>query len=876
MSNIYSKNFVCIEKHSEIIAKKLLKETKEDFHPNIEILSSNNFLIKQGAKEILSYPLNDEFTLLNKSLEKIELFDDECSIQIGVGNGYMLNKILKNSSKKHLVILIETIPKLLNLAFSNYDYSRYIEAGKLVICTDQDELTNMLSLIESNKVIQLWHSFAESYTVFLNQFYADVTKLALDTINQMMCNTGTVVGAGALIAENDIKNLPHIIKHRGVKEIKDLFKNKPAVIILSAPSVIDLIPQLLDNNYRNKVIIIAIAQMLRPLLAFDIKPDFICTVDYGEVNYEHFDGLFYIKDVPLVALNRSYSRILKEWQGPKFIVTGYNPTNENTVVEMLNEKGQLDQGGSVGHMAIGLAIHLGCNPIIHIGFDCAYNQKDGLSHNQLGDANGKINFRDDGSIDWDVTDPNSTIQDNHKMGDVVLIPGYFGGLVPTNSGLASFVLAMENIFSSYPKIKFINSCEGGAKKKHCEQMSFKKALKDFCNKKINKTKINKYLSFKPQFEKDIWEAKRRLNWEIVLFDQIVDACDNGLKPLKSMQDATENELKELLSENEKFATMAQELTKQSNILSLHIYKTSREIHKRELKVNGKTKHLLKDKEDLEIRIKRSSLILEAAKESALKLKKIYIQVFVEMVDLTCNEIKKNELVLNSVNLYLEKMDKWDKLLENGNWARPLLESEEIMEEYMTDPTKIDVFEKAKLFYYKSLKMKMDFLEENKKRQDLTNEIEINKFIELSRECGLKKDFKGALKYLKKALKINSLKVEVIWGLATTYHHLEKVNKALKYYKFLVKCYPENNKRYRFEMGQTYLLKDIQKGMEIISNVMEETHEFDSFYIRLAELEFGMEDYYKAKEYCEKFLMVYSHSTEAKNLLDRINKIEKPY
>jgi tetratricopeptide (TPR) repeat protein len=454
-------------------------------------------------------------------------------------------------------------------------------------------------------------------------------------------------------------------------------------------------------------------------------------------------------------------------------------------------------------------------------------------------------------------------------------------LVPTNSGLASFVLAMENIFSSYPKIKFINSCEGGARKKYCEQMSFKKALKDFCSKKINKTKINKYLSFKPQFEKDIWEAKRRLNWEIALFEKIIDACDNGLKPLKSMQGATENELKELLLENEKFATMAQELTKQSNILSLHIYKTSREIHKRELKVNGKTKHLLKDKEDLEIRIKRSSLILEAAKESALKLKKIYIEVYKEMVDLTDCSLygswtNKNNLVLNSVNLHLEKMDKWDKLLENGNWARPLLESNEIMEEYMTDPTKIDVWRKANLYYYKSLSMKLRFLEQNEQRKDLTNEIEINKFIELSREYGLKKDFKKALKYLKKALKINSLKVEVIWGLATTYHHLEKVNKALKYYKFLVKCYPENNKRYRFEMGQTYLMKDIQKGMEIISNVMEETHEFDSFYIRLAELEFGMENYYKAKEYCEKFLMVYSHSIEAKNLLDRINKIEKPY
>lgn len=867
MSKIYDNNLAAIEKINPSFYTKL-KDNKEN-NQNIEFVGKTNFLIKQGAKELLAYHKDNEFDPIDRSIEKIELHDDECTLQVGIGNGYMLYKLLKKAGKKHLIILIEPIIQFLNFAFESYDFSKFITNGNLIICSNKEELPGVLSFIESNRVVQLWHTVIENYTIFLPQYYSEITKIALDNINQIMCNTGTVMGAGSIIAENDIRNLPHIIKHRGIVEIKDIFKNKPAIVILSAPTVTKLLPQLIDQKVRDKVIIIAIAQMLRPLLAFGIKPDFICTVDYGPVNYEHFDNLFYVEDIPLVALNRSYSEILKDWNGPKLIVTGFNPANENTIVEMLNKKGQLEQGGSVGHMAIGLAIHLGCNPIIHIGFDCAYDKKVGLSHNTLGDAVGKINFRDDGSLDWDVTDPNSPLKnENHKMGGIVYVPGYFGDPVPTNMGLASFVTAMENIFKAYPKIKFINSCEGGAKKKYCVQMSLKKALKDYCKNKIDKSKLKKYLNYSDTWEKDIEEAKRRLKWEIELFQKEIEICTLALKPLKLMRNAKNNVLKKLLAENEKYAIKAQEIAKQSNILSLHIYKTSREIQRRDLKVNGKTSHLLKNQDDLEIRINRSKLILEAAKESSEKLKEIYIEVLEKLN----NPIGKNFqpfIYENKKNKILIEI--WEKLLENGNWARPLLESQDMMEFYINNSGSFE-YQQSRLIYFKALKMKEDCINEGLLSPDLTNVIEYNNYIELSREVGLKKDFKKVLFYLKKAIKLPVDIKEALWGLATTYHHIGKIGKSLKIYEKLIKMLPEN-KRFVFEYGQVMLMKDIQKGMDILKGVMNETHDFDSFYIRLAELEFGMENYLEAKKLCQKYLEVYPYSTDGNKLLARIlNKL----
>jgi hypothetical protein len=882
MSKIYDNNLRAIEEINSSFFSKL-KENKES-NPNIEFVGKTNFLIKQGAKELLAYYKDNEFDPVDRNIEKIELHDDECTLQIGIGNGYMLQKLLKKSGKKHLIILVEPIIQLLNFAFESYDYSKFIKNGNLIICSNKEELPGVLAFVESNRVVQLWHTVIENYTVFLPQYYGEITKTALDNINQIMCNTGTVMGAGSIIAENDVKNLPHIIKHRGIVEIKDIFKNKPAIVILSAPTVTKLLPQLIDKKVRDKVIIIAIAQMLRPLLAFGIKPDFICTVDYGPVNYEHFDNLFYVDDIPLVALNRSYSEILKDWNGPKLIVTGFNPANENTIVEMLNKKGQLEQGGSVGHMAIGLAIHLGCNPIIHIGFDCAYDQKVGLSHNTLGDAVGKINFREDGSLDWDVTDPNSPLKnENHKMGGVVYVPGYFGDPVPTNMGLASFITAMENIFKSYPKIQFINSCEGGAKKKYCVQMSLKKALKDYCKNKIDKNKLKKYLTYTDTWKQDIEEAKRRLKWEINLFEKEIEICGLALKPLKLMHGAKNNSLKKLLAENEKYAIEAQEIAKQSNILSLHIYKTSREIQRRDLKVNGKTNHLLKNKDDLEIRINRSKLILEAAKESSEKLKEIYENVLLDLnekeivvsFDVDDYKTKYSLKLCEIADLFSERekpenlFNSWEKLLENGNWARPLLESEDMRETFL-NAVGSEEYQKSNLIYFKALSMKDKCIKEGLLSADLTDMIEYNNYIDLSREAGLKKDFKKVLFYLKKAIKIPVNTKEALWGIATTYHHIGKIGKSLKIYEKLMKMLPEN-KRFIFEYGQVMLMKDIQKGMDILKKVMKETHDFDSFYIRLAELEFGMENYLEAKILCQKYLEVYPYSTDGGNLLIRIEE-----
>jgi len=449
---------------------------------------------------------------------------------------------------------------------------------------------------------------------------------------------------------------------------------------------------------------------------------------------------------------------------------------------------------------------------------------------------------------------------------------------------------MENIFNNYPKVKFLNCCKNGAKKRYCEQMSLKKALNDYCKKSIDKTKINKYLSLVDDYEKEIDEAKKMLDYEIKIFDDVIDNCEKAMKSLnKMLKEKDTIKLNLLLNENEKYANISYEFAKKSNLLSLHIYKTSREIHSRELKVSGKKLHLEKNKDNLKIRVKRSKLILTEAKKSAIKLKEIYKDVL-EKLNNPEIHLKKDasEIKINP--------DTWTKLIENGNWARPLLECKYLIDNqiHLENINPYSILEMRD----KCEAMKLKSINDSNNSEDKTDLIEFNKFIEQSQKVGREeKDFKKALLLLKKANKLFPKDINCLWGLATAYHHLSNIKESKKAYNKLIELEPKNL-RYKYELGQVVLQEDIEEGIKIIEDVMKETNQFDHFYIRLAELELGLfkqekNDFVaeknennicssivitkeshlkKAKDNIEKYLLKFPDSSEGKTLLKNINSI----
>ena len=438
----FKKNMIALLKANAGVVKWLNEQPDVDWIQ--EIRSENkdkNMLIQSGGTSIAAYPMDDPIKGAKEAAKQMNLYKENVSVLIGFGLGYLCKEKLKVMEKGHKIIVVEPVGNIIKLAFKNFDFSKEMLNKSLIILQGKEELSYMLHFFSSQFFISDWVLTTEKYTRYRGE-YSEIIDVANETVNQILCNTGTIAGAaGGIIADNDVSCLPYVIRHRGVNELRNLFKDKPAILVSTGPSLAKNIHHLID--LKDKAIIICVGQAIRVLLAYGIRPDFATTVDFGEVNIGHFKGLM-DSDVPLVTINRTYAPLLKEWQGPKFIAATPVPGYEHMATGILTDKGFLEAGGSVAHLSLGLAILLGCNPIAFVGQDLALS--DG-SHIPLADASGTVEINEQGGIDWKVKDPRCHLTGEGKsysMGRVHYVKGFYGKPVLTNMGLASFL----TVFSS--------------------------------------------------------------------------------------------------------------------------------------------------------------------------------------------------------------------------------------------------------------------------------------------------------------------------------------------------------------------------------------------------------------------------------------------
>ena len=842
-----------------------------------KLITSNNklpnLLIKHGSKLDTAYSIEDPKKDIKNLIKDISLNKEDITILVGFGLGYTVKYMLNKLEKGHKIVVIEPVARMILLAFSMYNFEKYIQNGTLIIVAPgEQEIAMVIGFLDNAMVIENWYIIINKYTRMRPDEYSKLTKLTIELINQAKCNIGTVEGNGKQIADNDISNLPYVIRYRGVNELKDLYKGKPAVLVSTGPSLQKNIHELFE--IKDKVIIIAVAQALRALLAYDIRPDFICSVDFGKVNISHLKGLM-DSDVPFVVLNRTYAPILMSYKGPKFIVSSLSPGFDKTASGLITNRGSLDQGGSVAHLCFSLAYHLGCDPIMLLGQDLAYENDE--SHISLADTGGKLIKTPDGQLLWKVTDQRSHLHKDpyHSMGSPVNVPAYFGGAVKTNVGLASFITSFEAMAKKYKKNRTLYNCtEGGAKIKGFDHKLLKDAITlEYENKStmpiIDKSIINPLLSLRDNINEEIEKAIPMLNNDIEVLENLIEECDQGHqsnveitniinkkeKNKKGQIDWTIQEkekLKKLFAENRKHSKEAHEYAKKNPLIGLAIYASTRKISSRELNVKRSVKHVFSNAEDLKTRLKSNFMILEDAKEAAYSL----IDSYEKARDLLIKfqETKDESLLLN---LEPEKIDLNDaeEYFTNNNWAHPLLDARKVLKE---GNEKVDDINKAKEIETKALEMKNKAIEKAKKIDKiyLSKVLEYNELIEKSRKIGKDKKFDEALELIKKAKDLLPNEIVARWGLATTYHHIKKYDESIKEYKELIDIFPDNL-IFQFELGQVYLISGNSKeGFSLISKVMEKDSKYDSFLKHIGNLYMQKGKYKEAviafENYLKKF------------------------
>jgi len=870
-NKIYEKNILALKDMNPEYTEMLLNEGVK-INPKVSWTEDKKLIYKAKGQSLLVHTDEAHSEIMNTTFFNTK--KDSCTILLGIGDGryYKVVDEMSEKNNRAKILIIEPCLYLLNHFLMNNDISERIkDKSVLIIPADPEAIKTVLEIVDIQSVISSWTILSDPLTKLWPQEYSIYSQKISDTINQIQCNTGTVMGAGHEMAKNDITSIPFIVRHRGVKEIEGLFENKPAVVVSTGPSLSKNIHLLMDKKTREKCIVIAVAQAVRILLAYDIKPDFICTVDYGKTNAEHFNGIYELCDkIPLVCLNKTYAEIMKKWKGPKFIV-GSSSGYEGTISSFITDKGSLIQGGSVSHMAFGLAYHLKCNPIVLIGQDLGYESD--LSHNPNADASGKIFHTNTGELAWQIDSPDSHLKNDtpYGMGGALLADGYYGKSIVTNAGLLSFITSFENLSRMCADKTLINATEGGVNIRGFKRKTLQCVINEYFKKKIDFSTLTPFLSLADNWEEDLEKAITVIKEEIAQYKELIKLCTEGANWAQKM-DHHFHDKKKLtrdIKKNEEVSVKAEHIARKNPTITLSIFHASRRIFESDLNVEGKKEKLFKDRDMLKIRIKRNLHILNAAKDSAEKLLPIYTEAL-DLMELFNETRDEKHLTAEDdfVPLHYNAKEYFDK----GNFARPycdcLLRNKRLCTEYICSED---------YAYFEALNMRNKAIEYAKLVADYNSQkIDIAETLEKAKEEGKAGRYKEAYDLL---IKVRNKKYsetfyheELQWAIGSCSFVLygktkdeDKLKQAVFYFKELIEKHPDNI-QYKFDYANVIMCQDFDKGMELLLEVVEDKR-YDYFWKSIGDMYFGKGMYVEAVKAYKKYQKLYPNDTNIQDLID---------
>lgn len=579
-----------------------------------------NLLIQSGPQKILAYDREKPLTGPRSMAQAWERYKENTSIVLGMGSGHLVKAIFDEAEPGHTVVVIESSAHLVRVGLANHDFGDPIRAGHLRIAgPGPEEIAQVLMQLEQ----RFWRGDirldVEAFASALTNRYQPLADHARKIVNQIGSNNSTVTQKGAEISSNEVIGLPYTIRQRGVIELQNLYQGKPAILVSTGPSLGKNIHLL--KEAQSKAVIISTAQALRSLLAYGVTPDFICTIDFGENMSLHLTGLMATEDVPLVALCRTHAALLRDYQGQLFVNGAMHGDANHYLAQLWQHKGIINSGNSVAHLNYALATFMGCDPVVFIGQDLALSETD---HFDQVDHNARLEQNPDGSIHRRIYDPRSKYHEE-DIGEIqqIMVPGYYGGQVPTLASFLSFITLFERMFE-LNNHRIINATQGGAKLQGTEQMPLRQVIEEVLGEDVDRSVMDRLKGPASSSEMLVEQLSKFLNSDLEVLNQLdrwirlALATNTGLTNLlinpEIRPDDPQGPFQRLLTKNSNYSNRARDLSGRIASVQMALHGTVNRIERRDMNIRFRAD----DREVISKRLIRNRIILEAAREATEK------------------------------------------------------------------------------------------------------------------------------------------------------------------------------------------------------------------------------------------------------------------
>lgn len=537
----------------------VIEKSKDDLEV-IRIFNDNKWQYI-GSK----YSVKRDIDLFIKSLEEISIKNN--IIVFGLGTGEHIISLLETYPDRNIYVFepsncildafetsrnYKSISASKNVQICSIDNNIYISLSKIISDINFNDFS-IISYANYDKI------FNENYLKFLN----DIKDYVVTTI----INRNTHINFSKIWFEAFLRDIKVMAKSTPINLLEDIHKNKPAVIVSAGPSLEKNVHLLKD--VQDEFIIITGGRTLKMLLDLGIKPDYVCVIDPIDKTYELMKPSIN-SNVPLIFYEGTNPDVAEKYSGRKYFFTHFDFVND--MLEM-NVK-TLISGGSVAHNCLGLALHLGCDPIIFIGQDFAFTGEKYHADNAVLSCE---------SNDY-KHDPN-----------LILVDDVFGDKVKTNYSFNMFRKNMEDIIKVYTNKVYVNSTEGGANISGTKVMPLKEALSKYSTGTIQKNHL-----IENNLDESLYiRVTNQLNHILNMLIELRSCCFDGIKLTKQLQkcinSGKQSELKLLNKKLNKIDEKLNMSFKQASFINFILYPVIENIlSSSEYKVNAEDSQILKD------------------------------------------------------------------------------------------------------------------------------------------------------------------------------------------------------------------------------------------------------------------------------------------
>ncbi|KIL09027.1 hypothetical protein SR42_08645 [Clostridium botulinum] len=455
--------------------KQITLEDEERY--NIETSKDNKKIMKIKKDNKVLY-LGSKYNV-NKDIENFklninEIRADSIIIVWGFGTGEHILELLKKVSISNKILIIEPDEKVLveNILSNNVE-EIFNDYRIFILNYKRENIEKFLSEnikgtdVNSTKIVE----YANYHKIY-NKEYSEFLEEILEFTNNTAIAISTSLGFSKQFFKCFTRNIKQIIKSSVINELKDKFKNMPAIVVSAGPSLEKNIHLL--KGVQDKFIIITGGRTLKTLLDEGVRPDFVCSIDPGDGSYKVIEKVL-DSDVPLIFSEVSNYKMVEEYKGNKIFFEDMD--FHDITYDLVGKKADgLWQGGSVAHICISLAAYLSCNNIIFVGQDLAY------TNNKYHSDSASVNN-------------NNSIE---KDDEYIYVDDIYGEKVPTTIQLDFYRKNIEKMILEYSEVTFINSTEGGANiegtlvkplkdsiEKYAYNESIDKNIEEILNKQIS-------------------------------------------------------------------------------------------------------------------------------------------------------------------------------------------------------------------------------------------------------------------------------------------------------------------------------------------------------------------------------------------------------